>query len=76
MFFAAAKALARQVSEDDLKMGRIFPALERIRDVSAAVATAAAEVAYDQGLAREPKPDDLTGHIRSMMYHPEYTSYV
>jgi malate dehydrogenase (oxaloacetate-decarboxylating)(NADP+) len=76
MFFAAAKALAAQVSEDDLEMGRIFPALERIREVSVAVAAAAAAVAYEQGLAREPRPDDLIGHIRSMMYQPEYKSYV
>lgn len=76
MFFEAAKALANEVSEDDLANGRIYPSLSRIREVSAVIATAVAEVAYREGCARRPRPDDLPAHVRSMMYEPSYENYV
>lgn len=76
MFLVAAKTLAQQVEESDLDKGRVFPQLSRIRAVSAAIATAVAEVAYERGLATNPRPDDLPGHIRSLMYQPDYLDYV
>jgi malate dehydrogenase (oxaloacetate-decarboxylating)(NADP+) len=76
MFLAAARVLAKEVSEADLEQGRVYPPMNRIREVSAAVAEAVAGVAYDQGLATEPRPGNLSGHIRSMMYEPNYDSYV
>jgi malate dehydrogenase (oxaloacetate-decarboxylating)(NADP+) len=59
-----------------LRIGRIYPPLPRIREVSAVIAVAVAEVAYNRGLATKPKPDDLPGYIESLMYEPEYQSYV
>lgn len=76
MFLAAARALADQVSEADLAEGRIYPPLIKIRDVSAAIAEAVAQVAYKRGLAREPRPKDLSVFIRSKIYEPRYESYV
>jgi malate dehydrogenase (oxaloacetate-decarboxylating)(NADP+) len=76
MFFAAAKTLAGQVSQNDLKRGRIFPSLRRIRDVSAVIAEAVAEIAYSRGLATTPRPQDLLAHIKSRMYEPKYQTYV
>jgi malate dehydrogenase (oxaloacetate-decarboxylating)(NADP+) len=76
MFFAAAKALAHEVSEADLEQGRIYPPLTRIRDVSAAIAVAVAEVAYNRGLATKPRPEDMLAYIKSQMYAPKYQSYV
>jgi malate dehydrogenase (oxaloacetate-decarboxylating)(NADP+) len=73
MFFAAAKALAGLVTDADLATGCIFPPLTRIREISAAIAVTVAEVAYEQGLAGEPRPDDLMAHVRSLMYEPDYT---
>jgi malate dehydrogenase (oxaloacetate-decarboxylating)(NADP+) len=75
MFLAAARALANEVSEDDLFEGRIYPPLRRIREVSLAIAVAVAKVAYDQGLARVSKPDDLRLHIKPQMFEPSYRSY-
>jgi malate dehydrogenase (oxaloacetate-decarboxylating)(NADP+) len=75
MFLVAARTLARQVSYADLQQGSVYPPLHKIREVSAAVATAVAEVAYQRGLARAPRPDDLTAYIRSIMYYPEYQVY-
>jgi len=76
MLSVAAGALANAVSEADLEQGRIYPPLTRIREVSVAIATAVAEVAYDQGIARIPRPDDLPAFIRSQMYEPTYRRYV
>jgi malate dehydrogenase (oxaloacetate-decarboxylating)(NADP+) len=74
MFFAAARALAGLVSEADLDTGCIFPSLTRIREVSATIAVAVAEVAYEQGLAGHPRPNNIEKHIRSQMYEPIYVS--
>ena len=76
MFSVAAKALANAASEADLELGRIYPALTKIKEVSTAIATAVAEVAYNQGLAGKPKPDDISAYIKSQMYEPEYRRYV
>lgn len=73
MFMAAAKILAQEVSEEDLSHGRMYPPLAKIRAVSAAIATAVAEVAYRQELAAEPRRPDLRAWVESLMYQPVYT---
>jgi malate dehydrogenase (oxaloacetate-decarboxylating)(NADP+) len=75
MFFAAAQTLTREVSDQDLEIGRIYPSLTRIREVSASIAAAVAEVAYARGLARHPRPEDLLNHVRAQMFEPSYESY-
>ncbi len=76
MFFAAAKALACEVSNSDLGKGSIYPPLRRIRETSASIATAAAEVVYRQDLATKAKPENLRSFIESQMYQPDYPNYV
>ncbi len=76
MFFAAAKALACEVSNSDLGKGSIYPPLRRIRETSASIATATAEVAYRQDLATKAKPENLRSFIESQMYQPDYPNYV
>ncbi len=76
MFSHAAKALAQEVQESDLQQGRIYPALQRMREVSAAIAVAVAEEAYRLNLAEVPRPADLRGHVAGQMYQPQYPSYV
>jgi malate dehydrogenase (oxaloacetate-decarboxylating)(NADP+) len=72
MFMAAAHTLAYLVNQDDLQQGSLYPALPRIREVSAHIAAAVAEVAYKRGLATAPKPNDLMAFIESQMYDPRY----
>jgi len=72
MFFAAAEALAGQVSADDLAAGRIFPPQSRMRAVALAVATSVARIAFDGGVATRPRPDDLQAVIVRAMYEPGY----
>ncbi len=76
MFFEAAKTLARLVSDEDLSMGCVYPALAKIREVSAHIAAAVAEVAYRRDLATEPRPADLLAQMKSKQYQPYYQSYV
>lgn len=72
MFSAAAQALARLVEQSDLSQGRIYPPLSRIREISCEIAVAVARIAYDQGIASEPEPEELREHVRSLMYEPAY----
>lgn len=72
MFMTAAHALADCVNPDDLGQGSLYPALPRIREVSARIATAVANVAYQSGLADGPPPNDLSGFIEGQMYDPHY----
>jgi malate dehydrogenase (oxaloacetate-decarboxylating)(NADP+) len=72
MFMAAAHTLANSVSEEDLKQGSLYPALPRIREVSAQIGAAVASVAYQNGLAKGPPPNDLVGFVQSQMYEPHY----
>jgi malate dehydrogenase (oxaloacetate-decarboxylating)(NADP+) len=76
MFLAVAHTLAAQTSVEDLQLGRIYPPLGRITEVSLAIAIAVAEVAYRSGLASIPMPDDLPSHIQSKMYDPKYPAYL
>jgi malate dehydrogenase (oxaloacetate-decarboxylating)(NADP+) len=75
MFFVAAKTLASRVGEEDLALGRLFPALSQIRDVSAHIGAAVAEIAWKEGLAAEPRPDDILEYVRAKMYRPIYCQY-
>ena len=72
MFLVAAQKLASLVSEEHLSAGAIYPPLNDIRFVSLEIATAVAEMAYDQGVARLPKPSDLKQAIKNYMYNPRY----
>jgi len=73
---SAAKTLADLVPESDLDQGSLYPALPRIREVSAHIAAAVAQIAYQHGLAAGPAPNDLLAHVQSDMYYPRYCEYV
>ena len=76
MFLAAARTLADLVTKTDLDQGRISPSLTQIRHVSLAIAVVVADIAEKRGLATEKLPADLENAIRTLMYQPDYTSYV
>ncbi len=75
MFFEAARTLAGLVNENDLRQGRIYPSLKRIREVSAHIAEAVATVAFERGLARAPRPVDLGAVVEAAMFDPVYKHY-
>jgi malate dehydrogenase (oxaloacetate-decarboxylating)(NADP+) len=76
MFMTAAQTLAHTVSEEDLAQGSLYPALSRVRDVSAQIAAAVGEVALREGVAQVTRPDDMLAFMRASMYEPKYESYV
>ena len=76
MFAQAAKTLASQVLKSDLDLGRIYPSLTRIREVSAHIGAAVAEVAFNDGLARVEKPAHVLDLVKSKMWEARYESYV
>ena len=73
MFLTAARTLADLISEKDLETGTLYPPLTRIRQISAAIATAVVERALEEGIARlDPVPEDLRSAIEATMYDPSY----
>lgn len=75
MFLAAAHTLAAQVTLADLDQGSLYPPLAHIREVSAQIAAAVAEVAYQRGLAARSRPADVLEYVREQMYDPHYPGY-
>ena len=75
MFLAAAHSLANQVTDADLERGRLYPALSRIRKVSALIAYDVAKIAYDKGLTDKEEPEDIMADIHAYMYQPVYPHY-
>lgn len=72
MFIVAAKAVAEQVTEQNLAAGLIYPPQSHIFEASLHVAAKVAAYIFDKGLARVPKPDDIEAHIHATAYRPVY----
>ena len=72
MFIVAAKAVAEQVTDEDLATGLIYPPQSRILEASLHVAERVAVSIFDQGLARVPRPDDIGSLIHDRTYRPVY----
>jgi malate dehydrogenase (oxaloacetate-decarboxylating)(NADP+) len=75
MFMRAARALAGLVTAEDIAQGSLYPALPRIREVSAHIAAEVARVAWDRGLAAGTPPADVLRFVREQMYEPRYGAY-
>lgn len=72
MFIVAAKAVAEQVTQEELDSGLIYPPQSQILDASLHTATRIAEYIFEQGLARVRKPKDIGAHVHKMAYRPVY----
>ncbi len=72
MFIIAAKAVAEQVTEENLASGLIYPPQSSILDASLHVADRVATYIFDKGLARAPRPRDIGTLIRERAYRPVY----
>ncbi|MBT9582843.1 NAD-dependent malic enzyme [bacterium] len=73
MFSEAARVLASCVTQDDLEVSRVYPALSQIRPVSELIAVAVARVAFEEGLAGIPQPSSLEDLVKSTIWKPEYS---
>lgn len=72
MFIVAARAVAAQVTTEDLDRGLIYPPTTRIFDASLQTATKIAAYVFDKGLAEIERPEDIEAHIRALAYKPAY----
>jgi malate dehydrogenase (oxaloacetate-decarboxylating)(NADP+) len=75
IFSQAARALAEMVLPSDLELGRMYPSLKRIHEVSAHIGAAVAKVAFKDGLARVEKPADVEKLVKDAMWMPVYQKY-
>jgi len=79
MLFATAVAVANSLSDQDRAEGRVYPKVEKIREVSIEVATAVARKAVEEGYSKAfTKKDipDLQELIVKKMYSPFYVPLV
>ena len=72
MFILAARAVAEQVTEENLASGLIYPPQSEILTASLHVAERIAAGIFDLGLARVPRPADISALIRARAYRPVY----
>jgi malate dehydrogenase (oxaloacetate-decarboxylating) len=75
MFLVAAETLAKEVTEDRLEVGALYPNQSELRRVSRAVAIAVARCARDCGVGRHFHEDEVEQAIDSMVWNPEYVPY-
>jgi len=73
MFIEAARAVANQVPSDLLKQGLLYPLQSNILETEIQTAARVANLVFDSGLARVPRPNDVVAFIRQHVYRPEYT---
>jgi malate dehydrogenase (oxaloacetate-decarboxylating) len=76
MFLAAARALADQVTPGDLAEGAVYPALQRIRACSLAVACAVIRRAARQQLTELRVDEGLEDLVSEAMWVPAYRPFV
>jgi malate dehydrogenase (oxaloacetate-decarboxylating)(NADP+) len=69
-FLSAARTLAELVQEKDIERGSLYPPLTDLRKVSFAIALSVSEKAYELGLTRNERPNNLKQSIQDFMYDP------
>jgi len=73
LFLSAAEGLADMVQESDIKVGRLYPPLSALREISIKIATKVATEAYKLGSASTyPEPKDKESFIRKQLYDYTY----
>ena len=76
MVNAAASALAKAVSDEELETGSLYPAVTRLREVSRQVALAVALRAVEEGVAVMKTERELQVAMDEMIWDPVYPEYI
>ncbi|XP_069602354.1 NAD-dependent malic enzyme, mitochondrial isoform X1 [Ranitomeya imitator] len=77
VFLEAAKALAEQLTAEELEQGRLYPPLSNIREVSICIAVKVMEFVYRNGMAFQyPEPLEKNGYVRSKVWSTDYDSFL
>merc|ERR1712227_648466 len=75
VFLSAAEGLADLVGEEDIAVGRLYPHLTKVREISIKIAVKVASEAYREGLASTyPEPENIEEFIRAQLYDYNYTT--
>jgi malic enzyme len=72
MFAAAGEALAAEVGEAEMSEGALYPAMGRLRQVTARVAAAVVQEARDRGVGRPLTDAEIPGAVAAAMWEPLY----
>jgi malate dehydrogenase (oxaloacetate-decarboxylating)(NADP+) len=76
MFIEAARAVADQVTPEQLQLGMLFPPQSNILETEIKTAVRVARLVFEEGLAGVARPDDFEAFILSLLYKPEYRNFV
>jgi len=75
VFLSAAEGLADMVQDSDIAVGRLYPPLSALREISIKIATKVAIEAYKSGSASTyPEPEDKETFIRQQLYDYTYNT--
>jgi malate dehydrogenase (oxaloacetate-decarboxylating)(NADP+) len=72
MFIEAARAVADQVPLELLNQGLLYPLQSNILETEIQTAARVANLVFESGVARVPRPSDMVSFIRGHVYKPEY----
>jgi malic enzyme len=72
LFATAAEALAAEVTAEEIEAGALYPAIGRLRQVTARVAEAVVRRARDEGIGRSLSDADIPVAIAAAMWEPVY----
>jgi malic enzyme len=73
MFSVAADQLAREIHQEDLESGSLFPSTSQIRRVTARIAEAVVKEAREAGVAARVFEDaEIPGAVAGAMWDPRY----
>jgi len=75
VFLSAAEGLADMVQESDFAVGRLYPPLSSLREISVKIATKVAIEAYKSGTASTyPEPENKEVFVRQQLYDYGYNT--
>merc|ERR1712098_367051 len=75
VFLSAAEGLADMVNDSDIAVGRLYPPLSALREISIKIATKVAIEAYNSGTASTyPEPANKETFIRQQLYDYTYNT--
>jgi malate dehydrogenase (oxaloacetate-decarboxylating) len=76
LFYAAARALAAAVTEEELACGLLYPPIERLREVSSAVAATVMQAAVAEGLCDPINEAEIQRRLETGTWDPSYDPYI
>ncbi len=74
MFIEAARAVADQVTPEQLKQGMLYPPQSNILEAEVRTAERVAALVFERSLARVKRPKDINSWLRAMLYKAEYAA--